>query len=152
VTLLDAAGSSGEQDRASAIEEALLLINRFDPRRLDRLRRDLYRIIIIKEGGSRLSYGAHIGTIDAAQISNQPPATLATTLVELASRARLIRRFPDHQFSEAATARIFHRAIREQIAFVRALPAGEFTGTDAMLEYLEDAAQKYICRARVPAA
>ncbi len=103
-----------------ALDRALSLIERLDPRRYRRIRQDVRRVVVVQRHSDFTS--PHSGTVGLAvkSIVGQKDASVALSLVHEAVHARLhragLRYWPDWQ------QRIEELCIQQQIAFVRLLP------------------------------
>lgn len=118
------------------IAAALDIIGEHDPRRFERLRRDLRRIVIADGLGNRAAYLFHSGTcfIQLSHVIDRSSAMIAVSIVHEAVHRRLenagIRYWPDIQ------KRIERRCVREEISFVDRLPRASYPGTDALIKQL----------------
>jgi hypothetical protein len=109
------------------IEEALLLIKRYDRIRYDRLLRDLQRVWVLLLPSSVASFEYRIYTcqIDTRYClaETTTPELLAAAIVHEATHARLWRR--GIRYEEAQRPRIEEICVRREIAFAAKLPNGE---------------------------
>jgi hypothetical protein len=109
------------------IEEALLLIKRYDRIRYDRLLRDLQRVWVLLLPSSVASFEYRIYTcqIDTRYClaETTTPELLAATIVHEATHARLWR--CGIRYEEAQRPRIEEICVRREIAFAAKLPNGE---------------------------
>jgi hypothetical protein len=109
------------------IEEALLLIKRYDRVRYDRLLRDLERVWVLLLPSSAASFEYRIYTCEIdtryCVAETTTPELLAATIVHEATHARLWRR--GIRYEEAQRPRIEEICMRREIAFAAKLPNGE---------------------------
>jgi hypothetical protein len=109
------------------IEEALLLIKRYDRIRYDRLLRDLQRVWVLLLPSSVASFEYRIYTcqIDTRYClaETTTPELLAAAIVHEATHGRLWRR--GIRYEEAQRPRIEEICVRREIAFAAKLPNGE---------------------------
>ena len=109
------------------IEEALLLIKRYDRIRYDRLLRDLQRVwvLLLPSSIAIFEYGIYTCEIDTRYClaETTTPELLAATIVHEATHARLWRR--GIRYEEAQRPRIEEICLRREIAFGAKLPNGE---------------------------
>jgi len=109
------------------IEEALLLIKRYDRIRYDRLLRDLQRVwvLLLPSSIAIFEYGIYTCEIDTRYClaETTTPELLAAVIVHEATHARLWRR--GMRYEEARRPRIEEICIRREIAFAAKLPNGE---------------------------
>jgi len=109
------------------IEEALLLIKRYDRIRYDRLLRNLQRVwvLLLPSSVANFEYGIYTCQIDTRYClaETTTPELLAAVIVHEATHARLWRR--GIRYEEAQRPRIEKICIRREIAFAAKLPNGE---------------------------
>jgi hypothetical protein len=109
------------------IEEALLLIKRYDRIRYDRLLRDLQRVwvLLLPSSIAIFEYGIYTCEIDTRYClaETTTPELLAAVIVHEATHARLWRR--GIRYEEAQRPRIEEICIRREMAFAVKLPNGE---------------------------
>jgi hypothetical protein len=109
------------------IEEALLLIKRYDRIRYDRLLRDLQRvwILLLPSSVASFEYRIYSCQIDTRYClaETTTPELLAATIVHEATHARLWR--CGIRYEEAQRPRIEEICVRREIAFAAKLPNGE---------------------------
>ena len=109
------------------IEEALLLIKRYDRVRYDRLLRDLERVwvLLLPSSIANFEYGIYTCQIDTRYClaETTTPELLAAVIVHEATHARLWRR--GSRYEEAQRPRIEEICLRREIAFAAKLPNGE---------------------------
>jgi tetratricopeptide (TPR) repeat protein len=110
------------------VEDALRLIKEHDPRRFDRLIRDLERVWILPLPGLAIGYFNH--SIHACQLDTRfilaetsSLELIASTIVHEATHARLIRSGIDYE--ERLRARVEAVCVRRELAFAAKLPNGE---------------------------
>jgi hypothetical protein len=108
------------------IEQALLLIKRYDRIRYDRLLRDLQRVwvLLLPSSTAIFEYRIYTCEIDTRYCLAQTttPELLATVIVHEATHARLWRR--GILYEEAQRPRIEEICVRREIAFAAKLPTG----------------------------
>ena len=109
------------------IEEALLLIKRYDRIRYDRLLRDLQRVwvLLLPSSIAGFEYRIYTCEIDTRYClaETTTPELLAAAIVHEATHARLWRR--GIRYEEAQRPRIEEICMRREIAFAAKLPNGE---------------------------
>jgi len=109
------------------IEEALLLIKRYDRIRYDRLLRDLQRVWVLLLPSSIGSFEVRIYRCEIdtryCLAETTTPELLAAVIVHEATHARLWRR--GIRYEEAQRPRIEEICLRREIAFAAKLPNGE---------------------------
>jgi hypothetical protein len=109
------------------IEEALLLIKRYDRIRYDRLPRDLDRVwvLLLPSSVAIFEYAIYTCEIDTRYClaETTTPELLASVIVHEATHARLWRR--GIRYEEAQRPRIEEICVRREIAFAAKLPNGE---------------------------
>ena len=107
------------------LEQALAMIRRHDPRRYQRLRRDVSRIWIRLLPGDRASFNlaAEACQLDSRYVRDTTVAAeeLATSIVHEATHARIDRRVA---YREDLRHRIETACRRQELAFSRRLPDG----------------------------
>lgn len=104
---------------------ALDLIAASDPRRFERIRRDMPNIRVIRAGGGFLEAAVPTCVVDWPDVMWNPVAHLAATIVHEATHARLHR--AGIGYPAAWQRRIERRCVLEEIAFLRRLPDGGAT-------------------------
>jgi len=125
----------------AAIDRALALIERLDPRRYRRLGRDVTRIVVAALPSNLFS--AYTGNCFVGQmgIVGNSDAAVATQLVHEAVHARLhqrgLRSWPDLE------GRIEELCIGEEVAFCRLLAPAGFEKTEGLLQELEEDLRTY---------
>jgi len=129
--LLDGLWIGTDEDKSELVlekvEAALRLIKTRDPRRYDRLRRDLSRIWVRLLAGARGSFNASLSAceLDARFVlaEERKPVELASVIVHEATHARI------HRAGIRYRAELRHRieaaCFREEAAFARTVPDGE---------------------------
>jgi len=109
------------------IEQALLLIKRYDRIRYDRLLRDLQRVwvLLLPSSIAIFEYRIYTCVIDTRYClaETTTPELLAAAIVHEATHARLWRRGIGYE--EAQRPRIEEICVRREIAFAAKLPNGE---------------------------
>ena len=109
------------------IEQALLLIKRYDRIRYDRLLRDLQRVwvLLLPSSIAIFEYKIYTCEIDTRYClaETTTPELLAAAIVHEATHARLWRR--GIRYEEAQRPRIEEICVRREIAFAAKLPNGE---------------------------
>ena len=109
------------------IEEALRLIKVHDPRRYDRLRKDLTRIWVRLVPGAVARYVPPIETCELDErfvlAETSSPDLIAAAIVHEATHARLWRR--GIGYDEMLRARVEAACFRRELAFAARLPNGE---------------------------
>jgi len=138
---------SGEK-ALSSVEEALGLIKAFDPRRYDRMRRDLERVCVTVLPGNLAQFKSSIRAceLDERFVLREAsrPGLVASAIVHEATHARLWRRGVVYQ--EKLRPRIERICVRQELAFAARLPNGaevqEWAGARLSLfsSYFTDAA------------
>ena len=107
------------------VEEALAMIRLHDPRRYDRLRRDVSRIWVRLLPGDQASFNAAAGAcqLDSRYVRDPTATThdLATSIVHEAAHARIDRRV---SYREGLRHRIEAACRRQEQIFSRRLPGG----------------------------
>lgn len=118
------AESTARVDVANAIE----LINKYDPARLQRIQRDVRYVVVTATAGTAGEYWEDLRSIllDASNAQRQTVEAIAMVIVHEATHARLWRmgvgRCPDRE-------KIERICVRSEIAFARKVP-----GTDRLIE------------------
>jgi hypothetical protein len=111
----------------SRVEEALLLIKRYDPIRYNRLLRDLERVwvLLLPSSIGGFDYKIHACKIDSRYClaATTTPELIAAVVVHEATHARLWRR--GIRYEEALRPRVEAACLRREIAFAAKLPNGE---------------------------
>lgn len=109
------------------VEAAVELIAACDPLRLDRLRRDMPRVLIgVPEvGDACFSPGTGLGVLNLEVVSQKvtTPAQLALLIVHEATHARLHR--AGVEYVPELRARIERACVRAELAFAERLPAAD---------------------------
>jgi hypothetical protein len=115
------------------VAEALCLIKQYDPRRYNRLRRDMDRIWVFVLTGNQGEYrdALKMCVLDERYVlaAATRPEQIASTIVHEATHARLIR--CGIGYEEALRARVEAVCFRQQRAFAAKLPVGEPTREEA---------------------
>lgn len=102
------------------IREALGLIATVEPRRINRMRRDVPRIVVWFGGYAGYWAASNSIMLGSRLIRESDPASIAGVLVHEATHARLRNRGVERRPN--VEARIEKLCLREQIAFVERLP------------------------------
>jgi hypothetical protein len=122
IKVVDAAGEHSDQTMRS-LHEALQVISQTDPRRFERLRRDLRRIVLVKAGNPEFASEAGACLIASGYVRQNSPEAVATTIVHEAVHARLHRR--GIGYGPTMRSRVEEVCVREQIAFAERLRNAE---------------------------
>jgi hypothetical protein len=107
------------------VEAALRLIERHDPARYRRLRRDLTRVWICPLIGAHgaYSFATRLCKLDVNYVQSAAPEDIASTIVHEATHAHpCLRKFG---YTEAVRYRIEMLCMRQELAFVRLLPRSD---------------------------
>ncbi len=104
---------------------ALALIEKYDQRRMRRIRRDLRRILLVADGGGRYNPPSRTYFVSWPTFMFTPVEEHACSIVHEATHARLCRR--GIQYSRELRRRIETLCVREEIAFADKLPSGDWT-------------------------
>lgn len=123
-------GTSRDDATLRRVEAALRLIERHDPSRYRRLRRDLTRIWICPLIGAHgaYSFATRICKLDVTSAQSATPEELASTIVHEATHAHpCLRKFG---YTEAVRYRIEMLCLRQELAFARLLPGSEAMQTE----------------------
>jgi hypothetical protein len=107
---------------AARVALALDLIAACDPRRLERLRRDMPNIRVIRDGGGHFESDIPTCVVDWPTMVWHPIAYLAQVIVHEGAHARL--HAMGVGYPAAWRRRIERRCLREELAFLRRLPDG----------------------------
>ena len=120
-------GNRGGAEFTARIEQALLLIKRYDRIRYDRLLRDLQRVWVLLLPSSIASFEHRIYRCEIdtrfCLAETTTSELLAAVIVHEATHARLWRR--GIRYEEAQRPRIEEICLRREIAFAAKLPNGE---------------------------
>jgi len=103
---------------------ALELIDRYDPRRLSRMRRDLSSIWLVRAGGAYFDVMTRRCVLSWHNVTAGDARSIALTLVHEATHARTLRRGVA-KTQRTTAARHEAAAVRQQIAFATLLPDNE---------------------------
>jgi hypothetical protein len=122
IKVVDAAGEHSDQTIRS-LHAALQVISQTDPRRFERLRRDLRRIVLVKAGNPEFASEAGACLIRGGYVRQNSPEAVATTIVHEAVHARLHRR--GIGYGPTMRSRVEEVCVREQIAFAGRLRNAE---------------------------
>jgi hypothetical protein len=114
VEVIDAAGEHGDQTIHS-LHKALKVISQTDPRRFERLKRDLRRIVLMKAGGPQFASEVGACLVRSEYVRQNSPEAVATTIVHEAIHARLHRQ--GIGYGPNMRSRVEEVCVREQIAF-----------------------------------
>jgi hypothetical protein len=109
------------RDAALKVTHALQLLQRFEPRRVVRLRR--YRVallLVTGQGTSSYSEPANVIVLDVTQLSSLTPAGAACVIVHEGTHARFAH--AGIPYSQRIASRVERRCVEEEIAFVDLLP------------------------------
>lgn len=87
----DFTGDSRSDQRFTVVGDALALISRVEPRRLNRMRTDVIRLIILDGGGGEFWPEMRACVIPAARVDNADVVRIALGLVHETTHARLWR-------------------------------------------------------------
>lgn len=116
------------------VADALALIRSLDPKRFERIRRDVERVLVLPARNPQFWTRRWTCMLDEALVRNRSAALVASAVVHEATHARLqragIRVWPD------LIVRIEARCTREEIAFASRLPRDRFPSTDNFIQYL----------------
>jgi hypothetical protein len=116
------------------VQRALELIGRYEPRRFDRIRRDVRTICGVSGGPNYYERAGRAIMLTLPSILSTPAANLAMTIVHEATHGRIDDRGIAY-FAENR-ARIETACVRQEVVFARSLPGGEALA-DAELAKLE---------------
>ncbi len=105
-----------------ALDNALDLIEHFDPKRMAQMRRYVRRIVFVPGGGDHYSTALQAIMADAPCLKMRTNTLSALVLVHEAMHARLDVRGISHSRMNAE--RIEKLCVKEQVAFARKLPGG----------------------------
>lgn len=105
------------------VTSALELIARYQPMRLERMRRDLRRILVVRQAAA--AYWPHMRAcvMTPAELSAGDAGDVALTLVHEATHARIHVR--GIEYEPARRERIERLCVRQQVEFAELLPNGE---------------------------
>src|ERR1044071_5568271 len=110
-------------DPFSKVAAALSLVAIFDPRRFDRIRRDLRGVLVMGASGrGEYHQTSRLCILDSAYVESEraDPPLLASTIVHEATHARLGR--AGIGYDPSIRARVEHACIRAELAFASRLP------------------------------
>jgi len=116
------------------VQRALELIALYEPRRLDRIRRDVRMICGISGGPNHYQHVDRMIMLSLPGVLYGSPAELAMTIIHEATHGRIIDR--GIQYDVENRDRIEAACVRQEAAFARCLPGGEALA-DAELAKLE---------------
>lgn len=122
IKVVDAAGERSDQTIHS-LHAALQVISQTDPRRFERLRRDLRRIVLVKAGNPEFASEVGACLITSGYVRQNSPEAVATTIVHEAVHARLHRR--GIGYGPTMRSRVEEVCVKEQVAFARRLRNAE---------------------------
>jgi len=121
------------------VAEALALVRSLDPKRFERMRRDVELVQVFRMKSSQFSPRWWTCLLDEALVRERSAALIASTLVHEATHARVLRAgipyWPDLQ------QRIEALCTRQEIAFASKLPRDRFPNTDNYIQYLRQKVQ-----------
>jgi hypothetical protein len=123
-------GTTADDATLGKVEAALLLIKRYDPARYNRLRRRLPRIWLCPLIGANGAYSLATGLckLDVKYVQSAPPEEIASTIVHESTHAHpCLQKFG---YAEKVRYRIEMLCMRQELAFVRLLPASETMQTE----------------------
>lgn len=114
------ATSGGSDVPLARIHDALDLIRTHSPRRYERIKREVRRVVIIGAGGSE--YWPQVGGIalTRAELTSESPEEVAFAIVHEATHARLWKM--GIPYARALRERIEHVCVRAEVAFAQTLP------------------------------
>ncbi|MFL5493649.1 MAG: hypothetical protein ACJ8DC_04605 [Gemmatimonadales bacterium] len=122
IEVVDAAEEDGERT-LERLRGALNVIEKGDPRRYQRLKRDLRRIVLVRAGDPEFASEIGACILRSGYVRESEPAALASTLVHEATHARLCRL--GIGYGPALRARVEGICVREQIAFAERIGSVE---------------------------
>jgi hypothetical protein len=123
-------GTRSDNATLRRVESALRLIERHDPPRYRRLRRDITRIWICPLIGANGAYSlaTRLCKLDVAYVQSATPEEIASTIVHEATHAHpCLQKFG---YTENVRYRIEMLCMRQELAFVRLLPGSEAMQTE----------------------
>ena len=116
------------------VQRALELIDRYDPRRLDRIRRDVRAIGGVSDGMNHYEEASRTIVLSLPAVLWDTPAELALTIVHEATHGRISDRGIRYYLENRD--RIEAACVHQEVAFASTLPGGEVLA-EAMLKKLE---------------
>jgi hypothetical protein len=125
-------GGREEPDLFAKVEEALNLVSEVAPRRLERLKKDIRRILLMHAGEAAGLYWHDLRAcvLDMSYVREFPSHYIASTIVHEGTHARL--RSAGVRYPATKRKRIEDLCIREEIRFARGI-----SGADSLLEDAE---------------
>lgn len=111
------------------VYRALELIERFDSRRLSRIRRDLRRVVVTEHDGPHYDEILGMCVLSWHGIHRQSAEQVALTIVHEATHGRISRAGIPYQ--KELRARIEAACVAQEVAFARRLPHGQVLAADA---------------------
>jgi hypothetical protein len=139
--LYDDATTPGGEARLGKLQKSLRLIQAHDQLRYQGLKRGLRRLLIAQRENGRYFSTTRMGVIGTSFVEEHSEVTLAFSVLELATRGRMLAALRDYPFTESSRVKILRRAIRSQLTFLERLSPEEFSGVSEMRSYLEAAYQ-----------
>lgn len=121
------------------VSESLRVILEHDPRRFNRLRGDVARLVVRNAPGTQHWFLSNTCVLELRKVLNKSPATTALSIVHEATHARLVRAgiLPVRRLHS----RIEVRCLREERSFTLRLQATGYSGTEKALDWIDRAVQ-----------
>ncbi len=114
------ANEENDKGNFSRIADAIGLIVEHHPRRWQRIKKDLRRVMITHVGGPEYMHLLRACVVNASHLAGQEPARIAMMLVHEATHARLRRL--GFRYDNRVRRRIEQLCVKQEIAFAKRLP------------------------------
>lgn len=124
-----------EREALRRLTDALNLVRTIDPRRFERLRRDLSYVVLRPTGGACYWVLSNACVLDLSDVLTRPASTTALMIVHEATHARLARAgmLP----TARRRRRIEKRCLKEERCFTCLLERAGFAGAERLLAWLD---------------